>query len=292
MTGFALLSLAGCGHKAATKTAKPKADKTSLKLVNVKDSEASTNNHGKFTLHIQTDKRAKATISMENSVGDNIGKSYTFKLNYKGQGQTTITLKKSWDTKIYRVSAKSGSKARVSKDFVLDNASTARQQLLDAKAAAKKAKRIAESKKDKAESESESAQVSSEVANQSKSSDTKTSSSKFPKRYHHVSLATFAQNPESYENKFIWTTGSVVYVQKQPDDKNMYYVVIAPEDSSTSSGYSDGHGTVANIDIDNMRSSNISEGDTISVAGSGMTDAVKVNGKTVNSMIEVDQVTN
>lgn len=109
-------------------------------------------------------------------------------------------------------------------------------------------------------------------------------------KYKHVNLASFAEDPLKYDEKFILTTGTVIYIQKNPDDKNMYYVVIVPTDEYTTSGISDGHGTVTEIDIDTMRENSIHEGDTITVKGSGLTDTVTLNGKKLKSDIIVDYV--
>lgn len=109
-------------------------------------------------------------------------------------------------------------------------------------------------------------------------------------KYKPVTLASFAENPYKYDEKFISTTGTVIYIQKNPDDKNMYYVVIVPKDNYTTSGLSDGHGTVTEISIDTMKANSIHEGDTITVRGSGLTDTVTLNGKKLKSDIIVDYV--
>jgi hypothetical protein len=97
-------------------------------------------------------------------------------------------------------------------------------------------------------------------------------------------------DPIKYDEKFISITGTVIYIQKNPDDNNMYYVVIVPTDEYTTSGMSDGHGTVTAIDIDTMKAHPIHEGDTITVKGSGLTDTVTLNGKKLKSDIIVDYV--
>lgn len=107
-------------------------------------------------------------------------------------------------------------------------------------------------------------------------------------KYKHVDLASFAEDPLKYDEKFISTTGKVIYIQKNPDDKNMYYVVIVPTDKYTTSGISDGHGTVTEISIDTMKANSIHEGGTITVRGSGLTDTVTLNGKKLKSDIIVD----
>jgi len=105
-----------------------------------------------------------------------------------------------------------------------------------------------------------------------------------------VDLSEFAENPEDYVGKNIKTTGSVIYIQKKPSDENMYYVVIAPKDSHTTSGYSEGHGTVVEVNVDIMEETPIHEGDTITVNGGGLTQMVQLNGKTLKSSIIADSV--
>ncbi|MCT3399002.1 hypothetical protein [Lentilactobacillus hilgardii] len=142
-------------------------------------------------------------------------------------------------------------------------------------------------KKAKAESSSKRKDESSSENHVSK----KTSSIKRTNpysKYKYVALASFAENPIKYDEKFISTTGTVLYIQKNPDDNTMYYVVIVPTDEHTTSGISEGHGTVAEIDIDTMNGADIHEGNTITVKGSGLTDTVTLNGKTLSSDIIVD----
>lgn len=114
--------------------------------------------------------------------------------------------------------------------------------------------------------------------------------SSYKSRYKKVSLVKFTQNTSAYDGKDIQTSGTVVYIQKNPDDNTMYYAVIVPKDEYDSSGYSTGHGTVTEIDVDTMKDKNIHEGDTITVRGGGLQDTVKLNGKRLNSDIIVDSV--
>ncbi|MBW0223449.1 hypothetical protein KVB92_09555 [Lentilactobacillus parabuchneri] len=143
---------------------------------------------------------------------------------------------------------------------------------------AKKTKAVSSSKR-KAESSSEN-HVSKKAPSTKKTNPYS--------KYKPVTLASFAEDPLKYDEKFISTTGKVIYIQKNPDDKNMYYVVIVPTDKYTTSGISDGHGTVTEISIDIMKEASIHEGDTITVKGSGLTDTVTLNGKKLKSDIIVD----
>lgn len=107
-------------------------------------------------------------------------------------------------------------------------------------------------------------------------------------RYKKVSLAKFAVNPDKYTGKDIETSGHVTYIQKNPDDENVYYVVILPEDKYSSSGYS--YGSVVEVNIDSMQESPIHEGDNITVQGGAMSSMLELNGKTLRSDIVVDNV--
>lgn len=129
---------------------------------------------------------------------------------------------------------------------------------------------------------------SSNIPSSSKGGSTK-NIKKVP-RYMNVSLTNFTENTDNYVGKNIRTSGTVAYVQKNPDDSTMYYAVIVPKDEYDSTGYSTGHGTVTEIDTDLMKENGIHEGDTITVRGGGLQDTVKLNGKTLNSDIIVDSV--
>lgn len=115
-------------------------------------------------------------------------------------------------------------------------------------------------------------------------------STKQTPQYVGISLTKFTENTDNYIGKNIQTRGTVAYIQKNPDDDTMYYAVIIPQDEYDSSGYSTGHGTVTEMDVDTMKENSIHEGDTITVRGGAMTDTLKLNGKTLNSDIIVDSV--
>lgn len=138
----------------------------------------------------------------------------------------------------------------------------------------------------KAKSVSESKSKASKKAKAKKSN----SGSSFWKKYKYVSLEKLTENPYKYDAGLVKTTGNVAFIQRNRDDSTMYYVVIAPKDSYSSSGYSDGHGSVTEIDIDTMKEHSIHEGDKITVYGSVMEDTVKLNGKSLKTDIIVDRV--
>jgi len=108
--------------------------------------------------------------------------------------------------------------------------------------------------------------------------------------YSKVSLETFTANPDKYEGKNIQTSGSVYYIQKNPDNKTMYFVILVPTDEYSTSGYADGNGTVAQIDVDTMKENNIKTDDQITVDGGGLVGTVSLNGKEIASSIIVDYV--
>ena len=137
------------------------------------------------------------------------------------------------------------------------------------------------------ESDESSSSSDSDDSDESSSSDDNSSADEM---YESVDLSEFAENPEKYSAKQIKTSGTVVYVQQKPSDKNVYYVVIGPKDNNTTSGYGDGHGTVVEVNIDTMEETPLHEGDNITVNGGGLTSVVELNGKTVKSAIVADSV--
>lgn len=143
-----------------------------------------------------------------------------------------------------------------------------------------------EKQESKAEKQAQAAS-SSRAESESKSNTVKVGNIPYEK----VSLVDFTEDPDKYDGKNIQTSGQILMIQRNPDDKNMYFVVIAPTDSHTSSGYADGHGTVAQIDIDTMQEGNLSQGQNITVNGGGLEGQVTFNGKTVSTSIIVDSVT-
>lgn len=121
-------------------------------------------------------------------------------------------------------------------------------------------------------------------------SSSSTSSSSDGLSYKPVELSEFAERPNDYMGKNIKTSGNVIYIQQKPSDKNMYYVVISPQNNHTTSGYADGHGTVVEVSIDILNETPIQEGDNITIEGGGLTKTVEYNGKVVNSAIIADNV--
>lgn len=120
------------------------------------------------------------------------------------------------------------------------------------------------------------------------SSSTKVTTSGTAIHYTKVDLETFASETDKYVGKNIETSGEVAYIQKNPDDKDIYYVVILPKDNYTSTGYS--FGTVTEINIDSFNDKNIQEGKQITVKGGALTSTLKLNGKVLKSDIVVDSV--
>lgn len=140
-----------------------------------------------------------------------------------------------------------------------------------------RAKKVTESNKQKKQKKVESKKNTTKPSNAS--------------RYKSISLNKFTDNPIKYDGVNIKTSGIVTYIQKNPDDKNIYYVVITPRDKYTSSGYSDGHGSVTEVNIDTMHDTPVHEGDYITVKGGGLSGTVQLNGKTLKSDIVVDSLT-
>lgn len=160
----------------------------------------------------------------------------------------------------------------------------------------KRAYRLIKEKKKKSRS-TRSALPSSKDTNKYESSSYESSKKKSSNKvkvgglsFSKVSLETFTANPDKYEGKNIQTSGSVYYIQKNPDNKTMYFVILVPTDEYSTSGYADGSGTVAQIDVDTMKESNIKTDDQITVDGSGLVGTVSLNGKEIASSIIVDYV--
>ncbi|CAJ1227055.1 hypothetical protein LZY01_23870 [Levilactobacillus zymae] len=109
--------------------------------------------------------------------------------------------------------------------------------------------------------------------------------------YEKVSMTTLTDTPEDYDGSNIQTRGTITLIQRDKDNSNMYFVVMVPKDSNTSSGYADGHGIVAQIDIDTLKDNSLTEGDDLTINGGALQDEVTVNGKTVAMSVIVDSVT-
>ncbi|AWY48295.1 hypothetical protein CFN49_08555 [Lactiplantibacillus plantarum] len=130
-----------------------------------------------------------------------------------------------------------------------------------------------------------------ESVSKNNSSDSSSSAAKSTTRsihYDKVDLETFATETDKYIGKNVETSGEVAYIQKNPDNTDIYYVVILPKDDHASSGYS--YGTVTEINVDTFDETNINEGDNITVKGGALTSTIKLNGKTLKSDIVVDSV--
>lgn len=104
-------------------------------------------------------------------------------------------------------------------------------------------------------------------------------------KYKKVSLSTFTALPDKYDGKFIQTSGDVIYIQRNPHDATMDYVVIVPKGDTNAS-----EGTVTEMDREYVKNQHIVEGSNITVKGSGLTQTVEFNGKTLETDIIVDSV--
>lgn len=109
--------------------------------------------------------------------------------------------------------------------------------------------------------------------------------------YEKVAMTDLTDVPEDYDGSNIQTRGTITFIQRDHSNQNMYFVVMVPKDSSTSSGYADGHGIVAQIDIDTLKDNNLTEGDDITINGGALQNEVTVNNKTVKMSVIVDSVT-
>lgn len=253
---------------------------TPLHLTNVpSNGKVKSNSNADFTIKGKTSKNAKIYLDDGSHVKDRNGKfKITTNVPYdESSAKYTLTVKapgmNTTHSSIIISNNSTGFKTRMKKE-------SSQGKINKRKESIENAKELKEgsiyAKRDSIKADKESQQAAKKRSSTS--------------RYKSVSLASFAEDPIKYEEKFISTTGKVIYIQKNPDDKNMYYVVIVPTDEYTTSGISDGHGTVTEIDIDTMRENSIHEGDTITVKGSGLTDTVTLNGKKLKSDIIVDYV--
>ena len=283
ITGLALITLAGCGSSSPTKLSS--------------NTSTSSKSASKLTLleRSQEDTEALFTSSSHKSLVDNTQKSdinavkkEVLKLpDNKAKNDLMALLDKAFAL-LPKQEAKNRSYAdNLSKK---DEASSKAVKESKAKeASAEKASAILQSKYH-ASRKSSIAASKSEIKTKkvaSKKSSTATTSVK--SRYKKISLEAFATNPEKYEGKDIETSGHVTYVQKKPDDPDVYYVAILPKDNYSSSGYS--FGSVTEVNVDTMQETPIHVGDNITVRGSGLTGGVQFRGKTLRADIVVDDVT-
>lgn len=291
MVATGLMALSGCSESSSNK-------KTPLKLSNVKASEAHADKNGNFVVKLKTSKNANVKANLESNAGS-IGQALKVHQSKNGHFYFSAHINSSKDGQLIMVSSMEHGFKRNSTDFLLDN-NPKRLKKHEAKEASiqkiKDKKDSIQEKKDEkdakegsiyAERESiEAKKESQKAANKASSAKSNTSHS----QYKHVSLTAFSQDPYKYDGALISTSGSVVDIQKEPDNPDLYYVVIVPRDKYSSSGYTEGSGTVTEIDVDTMKENSIHEGDTITVQGSGSTDSVTLNGKTLKSDIVVNNV--
>lgn len=135
-------------------------------------------------------------------------------------------------------------------------------------------------KRNAAKQSSEEERIEKQIDNDSKKSNSTKSS--YKSRYKSVSLDDFIGNPERYEGKNIKTSGTVSYIQRESDNNTMDYVVLNNSDDSAA--------TITEIEVEDMHDNHITEGDNITVEGGGLTQTVKLHGKTLKSDIIVDSV--
>jgi len=188
----------------------------------------------------------------------------------------------------YTVYAKLNGKTSTAKKLIVTSYTETKTQ--SESIAKESSKQISESKAVDSYSESIAKEMSSTPAQSKESASYNSTKPSYNSRYKKVSLTKFTENTSAYEGKDIQISGTVAYIQKNPDNSTMYYTVIVPQDEYDSTGYSTGHGTVTEIDVDSMKDNNIHEGDSITVCGEGLQDTVSLNGKTLNSDIIVDSV--
>lgn len=282
---LAIIVLSACGKS----NAEPKKSKTSISI-----------NDGELVL--STDKNGDAKVNIEATKGSEVKGHYkingkVIKFNSKKSTFTKIVALPAnvSSTTIFVTATKDGSKS--SEDSVeIENNSDARNQAKRKKAAAESSAAAASSSEAEAEAESESIKekkIEAKESQEEASYESKKENNTVKVgnlSYKKVDLVNFTDDPEKYDGQNIQTEGQVIMIQKDPDDSTMYFVVIAPTDSSTSSGYADGHGTVAQIDIDTVKENNIQEGNDLTVNGGALVNAVTLNNQTVNSSIIVDSV--
>lgn len=124
-----------------------------------------------------------------------------------------------------------------------------------------------------------SASLDESVKKQNENSSTKSS---YRSKYKRVSLESFTDNPDKYDQKLIKVTGTVTYIQRNSDNNTMDYIVLSNSDNTAA--------TVAEAEVEDMHSHHISEGSNITILGGGLTKTVKLNGKTLESDIIEDFV--
>lgn len=110
-------------------------------------------------------------------------------------------------------------------------------------------------------------------------------------KYEQVPMTDLTDVPEDYDGSNVETRGQIILIQRDPDNANMYFAAMAPTDKSSSSGYVDGHGLVAQIDVDTFKDSNLAEGDDITIDGGALENQVKMGHKTVKMSVVVDHIT-
>jgi len=183
---------------------------------------------------------------------------------------------------------KKASNAKTKQSSITKVASKAKQSSITK--AASKAKQSSITKATSKAKQSSITKAASKTKQSMKVNNKKASAKQHKQHYKYIDLIKLTEDPYKYGYSLIKTAGTVVYIQTKPSDSNIYYVVIAPKDEYSSSGFSDGHGSVTEISVDTMKATPINKGDHITVYGSVLENMVKLNGKELKTDIIVDRI--
>jgi len=98
------------------------------------------------------------------------------------------------------------------------------------------------------------ASISRLVASESRHANSRSSTKpSYGLHYKHVSLDDFIADPYSYDGKNIKTSGTVSYIQRNPDNSTMDYVVLNDDDDTAA--------TVTEIEVEYIHSYHVTEGE-------------------------------
>ncbi|GAX05403.1 lipoprotein precursor [Secundilactobacillus pentosiphilus] len=286
-----LVIIFALGVHSKQQSKKVKKPLTNLRLLNT-DDPVLTDKNGNFTLKMKSTSTAKISVYRENqdTLSDS-GKPYPVKKVSTNEYQSTIHLSPEQNQISIDVNAKSKNHKKTSTSFDLSNNSDAAKAFENGQSSRASSESVAESlaTKKALDEISSNKKAYSESSESSKNNATQSTTTG---GYKKVGLEKFVMNPDKYESTNIQTTGTVTYIQQIPDEDGMDFVVIVPAESYTGHGIASQYGTVAQIETDTIKSKGIGKGSTITVYGSGLTDAVKLKGHTLSSSIIVDKVSN
>lgn len=292
LTGLALITLVGCSSTNHADSTHDAPKKKANSLVKLNKSKVTANSKNVFTI------TGKTTRNTPLYILDSKGKVYDTASSNEKDGTFKITKKASSNTQKYYVTIdpktsieeKGNSIKKLSNisafTVIPDNAIVASEK---AASASSKSSYIESSKFAASLADDDDDELDYDETEETETNSDSSTKSSSDSRYKKVDLGEFATNPEDYEGKDIQTSGHVTYIQKNPDNEDVYYVVILPEDKYSSSGYS--FGSVVEVNIDSMDETPIHEDDNITVQGGAMTSMIKLNGHTLKSDIVVDNVT-